>query len=490
MICPSCHTEQHSNKFCNTCGENLQTVQQAQSKDRENTQENNERIEQKTTNLVNKQKKKEKNKPPIQFTWNLDNVTLAKGVGIPVGSLVVFVLLSAILAPLLNGSRVIKDYIFLFFTSTLQLGEQVAISLLSTMKLTMFDVLLAMHGGTMKGTVWEDGGRDPLTEFTFQFPVILAIIATITLLAVAFYFLKRFIKATPMQKLAIVGISALIYSFVLILVLQIMKPTYVSNEHALEVSFSGFGVLVKAFLIVCMAGLIGFGPWKLKDSEKGKWFTVLQPLKTFFITLLFLEAFICILMIVTWLFTNPATLMAQPISSPGTMWFIYRNDPLFYLLLPNIVLAEQLYAIGGTWQITTPLLGELIQVSNPFSINILTGSNAIGMENAASWTDGVNSARFVWHPFALLIAFIYAATKLPQNVPVMTKVYHGVGVAAVVTLLANWLTISFKNRSTEGIAGFNAFQVFLCAAIVIGLVYVAYVYLPNVISKKRVGEET
>lgn len=477
MICPNCQTEQYNHKFCNRCGQNLHKLREEEKS-----------IEHESTNLAEKEEKVKKKKQ-FQMKWNIDNPTLVKGISFPLGSLVFLVLLAAILAKLLNGSRMIKDYIFLFFTETLQLGEQVAISLLSTMKLTLFDLLLAMHGGTMKGTIWEGSGS-PIFQFTFQFPVILAILVTIVIVALAFYLLKRYITVSPVQKLAIIGISAVVYSVIVIIILHIVKPAYSIHDTAFQVSFSAFSIFINSILIFCIAGLIGFGPWKAANSEKGQWLTVLQPLKTFFLTLLLLEVFICILMVSAWLLTNPATLMAQPMVSPGSMWFIYRNDPFFYMLLPNIVLTEQLYAIGGTWQITSPLLSELIQVSNPFSINILTGSNTIGIENVAAWTSNVDSARFVWHPFALLIAFIYALLKLPQNVSLATKIYQGLGVVAVITLLSNWLTISFRSQNANGIVGFNVIQVLVSGAIVIGIVYAAQFYLPKVFSKKRLGEET
>ncbi len=485
VICPNCHTEQYQHKFCNHCGENLQKLQEDGAQNKEAQLEvKNESV--KSSNLV--KEKLNIRKQTLQFTWNVDKLVLGKSMAMPLGVLTVMVVLAAIVAPLLNGSRIIKDYMYLFFTSTLHIGEQAAISLLSVMKLSMFDVLLAMHGGTINGTIWEDTGITP-TTFVFQLPIILAIVFTITIVAVAFSVLKKFLHVSPMQKLVIVGVSAVVYSFVLIILLQILKPTYTINNYTFDVSYSMIGILFNSFMIVCIAGFIGFGPWKETNGE-AKWLTVLQPLKRFFLTLLFLEAFISILMIITWFFTNPATLMAQPMSSPGTMWFVYRHDPLFYLLLPNIVLAEQLYAIGGTWQITTPLLGELIQVSNPFSINILTGSETVGLENAAAWTENIDSARFVWHPFALLLAFIYTVVKLPQKAAVMTKVYHGLAIAVLFGLLANWLTINFESQLGEGFAGFNALQVFVSTAIVVGIIYVVVFYVQKGLWKKRIGEES
>src|SRR5690606_869196 len=114
--------EQYQHKFCNHCGENLQKLQEEAPAHPEVEKESV-----KSSNLV--KEKLVKRKQSLQFTWNVDKLVLGKSMAIPLGVLTVMVVLAAIVAPLLNGSRILKDYMYLFFTSTLQIGEQAAISL-------------------------------------------------------------------------------------------------------------------------------------------------------------------------------------------------------------------------------------------------------------------------------------------------------------------------------------------------------------------------
>jgi hypothetical protein len=486
LLCPNCQSEQGRNKFCNQCGTRLK-----EEKDQEEINMLSTPSHENSTAKFQKVVK-----PPnglSVFTQFLNKPTLIKGISFVISAQIVIFLLSFIFKMTLDDSRLIKDHLYLLLTTTLQLSEQIAMQLLTEMKVSLFDVLITIHGGTLEGKVFFKNIPDPQADFSLQFPFLLAMFMIVFVLALMFKYFKRFIGDNALQKITCLVMIAIAYGIILVIILNWLEPTYMTNSVLFKESFSGMALFINSLIMVLLAGIIGLGPWKkTEELQPLRWIVLLKPIKSVFVTLFILEGFILVLMVLTWMLADPAVLMAQPISTPGSMWYTYRDDPLFYILLPNIVIADQLYALGSTWQISTPLLGEFVQLNYPLSINLLSGVTAPVPMEMNQWLKQVDAARFVWHPFALLLAFLYSLSRLKLTRDIKQLAWQGIAIVSILALLAKWVTISISDhvRNADGIAGFSITQVFLTTAIVVAIFYLAYFQIQKRVLKQRLGDKS
>ncbi len=510
MKCPNCHKEQHNNKFCTNCGvglseqdqsstntNNLEKDFSAHSPSHETTaqqsplhNEEKEAVNQKKHNQDNvEEKSKESN--DSRFTKQHIVKTLIYSIAI-----YVFVLGAAIgSARLFRNSMLMKDFTYRMFTTVLHMNEDVAIRMASQAKISFWNVLVVMHGGSIEGAVKEtivDSNTHILSDFSLHLPIILATVILFFFLIFLFKGVKKVLPMNMKHRVWSLLLSTFLYTVFILATLSIFNPTVSQDSLSFTLDVGVIQIVITTSIIYVLAGLIGFGPWDTKEEGAYPWLTIVEPFKKFIIVLLSLELLITIMMVVVWNMTSPAVLFSKPLSTPATMWYEYRSEPLFYLLLPNLVLTELLYAIGGTWQVTSPLLGKLIQLDQLMTFNIVTGVDLLSSgEVSNDWLDEVVGAvRFVWHPYAMFIAFLYALANSDIKGDLKGTLTKFIGVCVIVFLLAQWVTVSLTNHmnQTTEVLGFEPLQVVISAACIAGAYYGLAYLIRKLFNSKAVGD--
>ncbi|MCP8617280.1 hypothetical protein [Salirhabdus salicampi] len=390
-------------------------------------------------------------------------------------------------------SLLIQDFTYRFLTAILQVKDEVALSISSELNINFWNVLVAMHGGTFQGTVVHEDmeAGSVMSTFTIHLPVIAVTILLFLLLAIFFKGIKRFIPMKTKDKGMSLFLSSLLYLVFLLVTLVLFNPSYTGQGANYELSVPFLNLALSTIIIYLLGGFIGLGPWEGEDNASFKLLSIIHPIKTFVTILFSYQMLILILMVITWNLTSTTGLFGKSITTIATFWYEYRKEPLFYLFLPNVILTEQLYAIGGSWTVTTSYLAELIQLNYPVSLNIMQGANLMVADlEGADWLNSLERViRWVWHPYALLITFVFALGKSDVKGNWRTFITKVAGVCIMVFVLSKWITISVSSNLTNSteMIGFNPLQVVISTAILAAIYYISSHFLSTRFVAKKVG---
>ena len=494
MKCPNCSNEQAGGSFCSHCGERLVEHEKDQTVKQETRQEATSQVPPQmnfqkgdSKEPINKKHFKKSNLKKRKFTATEFKIAIY----FSISSLAMIAMIAWVLTYLLKSSTLIKDYTYMFLASITELPEYILIQFISKIQVTIWDILLVAHGGSSKGKILVDG-LEPV-EFVWKLPVIIAPLLLLFVLIITSRFLKRKFSLTIKQGTHIMLISACLYATIIMFFMLFMNPSYgIEGQFLYKISTQPLTIFVHAFAMIVIASFIGFELWKAERIQNS---TLLRPiftLKPFFITLLISLFILGVVIVVMWSLVHPASIFSQPLTTPASLWTLYRADPVFYLLLPTFLFGELLYGLGSSFTITSAEIGNLLQIPQALSFHSVTGikllEGEIIDENHLRLIE--KSTRFIWYTLAFLLVFLYSLHRVKLT-NLRTLISQIIFIGIVFSCLAKAVSFTFTSN-TESIAGMIGFPILWSgtSTIIICLLYCTIRYFLNKqMTDSKVGEQ-
>jgi hypothetical protein len=375
--------------------------------------------------------------------------------------------ISWIMTFVLRSSTLIKDYSYLLFSSSVDVPDAILIQLVSELKITVWDILLAAHAGTYQGNLVISDFEGGAFQFQLKLPVIIAPILLFIVFICISWFIKKRLSLTTKEGIKVSVISAACYALIITITMNMIEPAYQTNNITYMLTTSPFLFMIKAFIIAFFAGFIGFQLWRIEKIKQHDFMKPLFKLKRFAVTLLLSVFAFGILLIVMWTLVHPSSIFFTPLTTPTSIWMMYRDDPLIYLLLPAFLLGGLTYAGGGTFAVSDYLTGELLQVSEPFRLHPLLGASAVNQADNEQFLAAVeNAAQFSWYTMAFLLIFLFSLNRI--KLADTKSMLIGIGYIGIVfMMIARSVTLTLTTENTSGYIGFSTLGsgfavVFLC----------------------------
>lgn len=282
---------------------------------------------------------------------------------------------------------------------------------------------------------------------------------------------------TDLQRLLWIAAFSLVFSCFMTLVTLFtgVKLQYVLGEqlYTFKLSIVAWKHALTLFVVGLLASAVGIGGWSLFTS-KG-WSTWARSMRSFLIIMVSLGLLISGLMIVNWSIAGKHRLHSTEVITLGAVWDAYKTDPSFYAVMPNAVVQEFIYSIGGTWQVAGQHNADWLGLDGPVKLNLLTGAKALvpeGEELAADdkerFKELDNDIRMKWFHAAFMLTFLYALSRIRFS-RVMDYLASIFGVMMITSAAAIYFNITINIVEGEpAFVGFEPLQVLLALTIFVG----------------------
>ncbi|WP_438349809.1 hypothetical protein ACP8HI_03825 [Paenibacillus sp. FA6] len=396
------------------------------------------------------------------------------------GTVALVVAISILFGWLVRKGTFFTDFIYHLLKQVVSLSPEQAAYFSERMSHDFWLQMVLMHGGYIRGEYLgaSVGAEEGLFSFNINIPLLVSLLFTASLIYLVMFLLRPIFRkytGRAISRLLWLIYFSGVYSILISLLLLIFrtKSTYFmgESEYSLTVSASVVPILITSFILALLAGGAGLGGWKW--NARPEWMTLAGSLRTFTLTVMGFHVLIGGLMIGSWSLSTPNKLSSTEVLTMGNVWKVYQNDPAVYAILPNVLLQEQIYALGGAWEVSGPLTAAMLDIREPLKMSMLTGSQSLQEtaitkdDNGVSeWLSTLESdIRVKWYHGAFLITYLYALSRIRLK----NWWTWGVAVISVVlstTLLAIFLNVEYKLTSySRGIIGFSFLQVLLALTI-------------------------
>ncbi|WP_409344045.1 hypothetical protein [Paenibacillus sp. MBLB4367] len=366
-----------------------------------------------------------------------------------------------------SGSVLKSDLVYHLLKNVVGYTAEQAAYFTEDLRLGIWSLLLHTHGGVYEGMLTQTPG-DAVSTWMVKVPfVTFSLILQAGLIACLRVFQRLpYVKERQgdAQKAIQLVVCAFVYAVLVTATLMLSAPssTYTLGTAAykLRLSVSFWDAGWKSFVLAAVAGLIGYGPWALLRTNKlTEW---LKGFKKFAIMLGAFYALVMALTVTSWVVSERTNLQNSDMLTMGSIWSQYRTDPLTYVLLPDILLREQLYSLGANWHVSGQDMAHLLDAKYPFTLNAITGVSIQPGAQASvqkgqpaapeqeKWGRSLESAlQFSWFNAALLLVFLFALAQLAIRKAGTYLISAGL-VTGLFTLFAEWSSIRLWKSNAGG----------------------------------------
>jgi len=461
LRCPSCQTEQNDdNRFCRSCGSPLTGSDSVEQNQSDSSHPASPKV----------RRKRQVEWPSFKLDVRWVKVALIMGVS----AFILVLALSFGLSYALNfldRSNLMVNLAYSIFENALSIPVQQTVYFINEVHLEFWELLLLIHGGSLHGTLGKVstlGNITALKDFNLYFPVFFfTFLGGLIIFAVSriTHTFSREKGLTLTSKILCLFIGGLIYSILISILLWI---TSLSIEYSLEtpnlilsLKANITATMVRSFFLFIAMGGIGFG-------------ASLKPIKQVLIYLTLFLVLIGGLMFTSWHLSNPKSNSMAQTNTMQQVWKDNLKDPAFYILYPNFLLQEQLYALGGTWK-ASGNLAQVLSFEQPVELNIIKGGPFLSLVDSevVAYEQFENQVKFTWHPYALVLGVLFALSRGKIHLDIRTFVTSMflilLGTVAIIEFTTIRLKINLNNQASavdSGIIGFSLLQATIAVFIV------------------------
>lgn len=314
--------------------------------------------------------------------------------------------------------------------------------------------MLLLHGGTIEGTYTAmlDGGAAQAMPFRVHIPLLVEIAIGFGLLWLLIRLLRPFLRrvvSNDWGRLLWAACFGAAYAAGVVMILFIASPNqsfiFGNDQYMLELGVSAWGTLGLVFTIGLLAAAAGLGEWRFL-SYPG-WKEWVASLRTFLLTVIGFFILIAGLMVTNWSVSSQSSLYSTEIMTMGSLWEAYKSEPSVYAVLPNVLLQEQIYSLGGTWHVSGQPSADLLGMKQAIKLSIWSGIEPVMMIDDAMQTDVVKASlsslesdiRLRWYHIAFALVFLFALSRIRlKHIWIYSVTVIGiVGVTAILSVYSN-----------------------------------------------------
>ncbi|WP_127587711.1 hypothetical protein [Paenibacillus koleovorans] len=331
--------------------------------------------------------------------------------------------------------------------------------------------LVLLHGGAYRGTYSSVlSSVEKRFDFEFHAPLLLSHGLLFGMVAAYGWLIRRIVRKQLVSDAARLGWAAgfsMLYALGVMLLLSLVNPESVylfGAEHSeLQVSASFGRPFITAFVVCFLGTCMGLGGWSFLNS--GNWMSWLKSVRHFMLSMVGFSTLIAGLMIVQWALVDNSRVYNPHIVTMGSLWKEYKQEPAIYAILPNILLQEQIYSLGGTWHIDGMHAARFLGASAPFQLNLLSGIKGLeggtGTKGGDAARSGLeNELQVSWYHFAFLLAYAYSLSRIKMHNAVMlatATLSIVIGFAFLSRYFNVWIAAT-GGTGPEGRVGFHMLQ--------------------------------
>ncbi|MFC3341781.1 hypothetical protein [Paenibacillus abyssi] len=403
-----------------------------------------------------------------------------------------------------------NDLVYHLLMNVLRIPPEQAAFFAGRMKPDFWLHLMLLHGGTIEGTyrIAQHQSDPQSLSFSLHIPLIFSVAIWFVILFLCGLLMRPLVKRYAGGQLLRFGWAAgfsAVYSIVMTIILLLARPdsefVFGRDEYTLELSMPVLKSFLLIFLLCLAAVAVGLGKWAfLSNRIWGAW---AASIRTFVLTIIGFFILIGSLMAVSWTLSNQSHVYSTQITTMGSIWKAYKTDPAVYAVVPNVLLQEQIYSLGGTWHISGQPAADLLEVRAPLRLSLFHSvrdpapahdSGEFTYESAGEPSEGAwkqelaDDIRWQWYHVAFLLAYLFALSRI-QLTSVWIYAATVSGVIILASLLSVYFNISFTvGQSPGAFIGFEWSQ----AVLAVGLTTVVFLTLSYAVQlilvKRRAAE--
>lgn len=505
MNCKQCGTDVKG-KFCGKCGTEVEAI----SSDGQSAKQETERAfeqepvlqtEEEIVNtevVVASENALNKDWDSAEESHAADLVSTSKDSHLFIGFSVAAVLstvmmlgLAFVLNWLVGRGQFAEELIYHIMKSFVHIPVEQAAYFSGRLSQSLWVQLQLLQGGAFHGDYTAYNGLEITEVLAFQLHVPLVFNTIAGLLII--YFVVRVLRA-PMNSLIksrlqrllwLMGFSS-IYALIMTAVTMFLNPdlrfVFGAQHYTLEMGIVVWKHALTVFTGGLLASAVGLGGWKLFTNDI--WLRWIKSIRTFMLLLVMFTILISSLMVVNWSVAGKNKLHSTEIVTLGAAWGSYKKEPALYAIIPNVLLQEFAYSVGGTWNVSGQASAEILGMKGPIRLNMWSGiegeqqygeqagieqrdnSSILNEEHLAQLEQDL---RFNWYHFAFILIFLYALTRI-RFTSLINYIATIIGIILASTLIAVHFNVKvIYGEETATFIGFEPLQVLLSVSILVAV---------------------